>query len=246
MSRYKCTFLLYDNSNCFLGAIFRDGEASNLVDYVRTVQNEVVERTLANVKPDASIHRHAIVAKALLHEHKEIIVDVPVVSADPRPGVAVFIIADNKILLGKRISKHENGLWGLPGGKLDYGETFEECVRREVYEETQLQLKSIRAIPIISNNVYKDSHYSCLWFVALPNVPKGWNGEVTFVERDSNGNPKCEGWSWFDPYYVVTNPAALPLMRGTREVLKSHPYLEAVNALMKDEHSPYELTILED
>jgi 8-oxo-dGTP diphosphatase len=215
MSRYKCTFLLYDNSNCFLGAIFRDGEASNLVDYVRTVQNEVVERTLANVKPDASIHRHAIVA-------------------------------DNKILLGKRISKHENGLWGLPGGKLDYGETFEECVRREVYEETQLQLKSIRAIPIISNNVYKDSHYSCLWFVALPNVPKGWNGEVTFVERDSNGNPKCEGWSWFDPYYVVTNPAALPLMRGTREVLKSHPYLEAVNALMKDEHSPYELTILED
>ncbi|MGE6515924.1 NUDIX domain-containing protein [Lysinibacillus sphaericus] len=45
------------------------------------------------------------------------------------------IIEDDigRILLQKRT---DNNIWGIPGGILEIGETFEETVKREVFEET--------------------------------------------------------------------------------------------------------------
>ena len=61
-------------------------------------------------------------------------------------GCGVIIKNDNMILLGKRgkdIEKadsemHEEGTWTLPGGNIEYGETFYEAGKREVKEETGL------------------------------------------------------------------------------------------------------------
>lgn len=52
------------------------------------------------------------------------------------PTASVIVIdSDGKILLQHR---RDNNFWGLPGGAMEIGESFEETARREVFEETGL------------------------------------------------------------------------------------------------------------
>jgi 8-oxo-dGTP diphosphatase len=53
----------------------------------------------------------------------------------PTTRVSVVVIDDNKILL-VRHRKGNRQYWVLPGGRLEYGETFHECAVRELREET--------------------------------------------------------------------------------------------------------------
>jgi 8-oxo-dGTP diphosphatase len=49
---------------------------------------------------------------------------------------AGIICSKNKILIARRApGKHLGGLWELPGGKLEEGESAEECLSRELKEE---------------------------------------------------------------------------------------------------------------
>jgi 8-oxo-dGTP diphosphatase len=48
----------------------------------------------------------------------------------PLIGVAVIVIKDDKILLGKRKNSHGAGTWALPGGHLEFGESIKDCARR--------------------------------------------------------------------------------------------------------------------
>ncbi|HSM96452.1 MAG TPA: NUDIX hydrolase [Rhizomicrobium sp.] len=61
----------------------------------------------------------------------------------PRPvlGVAAVIWNDRQeVLLIRRTAEPRKGQWSLPGGKVEFGETLEEAVRREVREETGLEI----------------------------------------------------------------------------------------------------------
>ena len=58
----------------------------------------------------------------------------------PTTRVSVVVIQDNKILLVKH-RKGNRQYWVLPGGRLEYGETFEECGTRELKEETGLDVE---------------------------------------------------------------------------------------------------------
>ena len=53
----------------------------------------------------------------------------------------VCAVHENKILL----AKPPRG-WGLPGGRMELGETPEDCARREVYEEASVELNSLKLI----------------------------------------------------------------------------------------------------
>lgn len=65
-------------------------------------------------------------------------------------SIDALIITDNKILLIKRGSEPYKGLWALPGGHLDWDETLEEAVIREVKEETGLKVTSINFLKVYS------------------------------------------------------------------------------------------------
>ena len=49
------------------------------------------------------------------------------------------------------IERMDNGEVGIPAGALEEGETIEACVRREVWEETGLQIGELTVIGISSN-----------------------------------------------------------------------------------------------
>ena len=88
--------------------------------------------------------------------------------APPLLAVRAFIRDDTgKILILKRASNDMYGdLWCLPGGKVDYGQTAEEAIVREVKEETLLECTSAKflfymdGLPIEPD----DKHYLTLFF----------------------------------------------------------------------------------
>jgi len=58
----------------------------------------------------------------------------------PDVGVGAVVIDDGRILLVQRSRDPGAGLWAVPGGKVNRGETMREAVRREVAEETGLDV----------------------------------------------------------------------------------------------------------
>jgi len=107
----------------------------------------------------------------------------------PKVGVAVMIINDSKMLLGKRKNAHGQGAWAPPGGHLEFGETLEECAQRELLEETGLIAESIKKLWFTNDiHLQENKHYITIFMV----VDK-FSGEVKNLEPE-----KCEGWQWFD------------------------------------------------
>lgn len=63
-------------------------------------------------------------------------------------AVGVIVNVDGKILIAKRpLNVHQGGLWEFPGGKVDDGETIEQALARELYEE--LAIDVIASQPLI-------------------------------------------------------------------------------------------------
>lgn len=85
----------------------------------------------------------------------------------PRAGVGVFIFRDGKFLMGQRKGSHGVGSWSLPGGWLEYQESFEQASVREVMEETGLIIENTR-FAALTNNVFRDEeiHSLTVWMMA--------------------------------------------------------------------------------
>ena len=87
----------------------------------------------------------------------------------PLPAVAALIAAPSGRVLIVRTHKW-SGLWGVPGGKVDYGETLEGALRREMQEEVGLELHGIEfafASEIIEDpKFHKPMHFVSMEYVA--------------------------------------------------------------------------------
>jgi 8-oxo-dGTP diphosphatase len=70
-----------------------------------------------------------------------------------KPGVTVDAIVevDYKILLIKRKNAPYKGKWALPGGFIEYGESAEDAVKREVFEEANLKIEISDIIGVYSD-----------------------------------------------------------------------------------------------
>ncbi|KAJ9140666.1 hypothetical protein P3X46_031285 [Hevea brasiliensis] len=111
----------------------------------------------------------------------------------PRVAVVVFLLKGKSVLLGRRRSSIGDSTFALPGGHLEFGESFEECGAREMKEETGLDISKIEFLTV-TNSLYleepRPSHYVTIFLRAIladPNqVPQNLEPE------------KCYGWDWYD------------------------------------------------
>lgn len=72
----------------------------------------------------------------------------------PVMGTSIIpILPDGRIVL---IRRRDNGLWGLPGGMVNWGEDIPTTVERELAEETGLQLSSIRRLVGVYSSPERD------------------------------------------------------------------------------------------
>ena len=73
----------------------------------------------------------------------------------PIPGVAGLTLRGKDVLLVERGKPPHHGLWGLPGGVVEVGETLEEAIVREVLEETNIRIKPIEFLQVF-NSINRD------------------------------------------------------------------------------------------
>lgn len=73
----------------------------------------------------------------------------------PIPGVAAITLKGNQILLTVRGKEPSKGMWGLPGGVIEIGETRVEALMREVYEETNIVVEPIELLTVF-DSIRKD------------------------------------------------------------------------------------------
>ena len=65
----------------------------------------------------------------------------PVQPPHPQLAVSAAIFRDDKILLVRRAKSPAKGVYSLPGGRVEFGETLHAALHREVDEETGLKIE---------------------------------------------------------------------------------------------------------
>lgn len=123
-------------------------------------------------------------------------------------GVGAFILDQNdRILLMKRaisiaVSRTTAGMWSVPGGQIDYGESAESSVVREVKEEIGVDVKIQKFIGY-SDQILTRAHWVSLHFLC----------QIT------SGNPKvlepskCSEIKWFDAKNLPNNAGTTHVLR---------------------------------
>ncbi len=131
-------------------------------------------------------------------------------SADGHPPVvtvgALIEDASGRVLMIR--TPKWSDLWGIPGGKIEGGETSEDALRREVKEETQLDIADIRFALvqdcIHSPEFYRDEHFVLLNYTCRCAGPP-----------DVKLNDEAREFRWLSPEQAL----ALPLNQPTRKLL---------------------------
>ena len=137
--------------------------------------------------------------------------------AHPVVGVGAVVVRDGKALIIKRAHEPRKGEWSLPGGLLELGESLQDAARREIKEETSLD---IEVGPVIEtfDRVHRDDqgkiryHFVIVDFVCWAN-----DGEAV-------PGSDAEGVAWVTPGeiddYQVNAHAKAVILKGL-EVLRS-------------------------
>jgi 8-oxo-dGTP diphosphatase len=83
----------------------------------------------------------------------------------PILGASAVVFHNGMVLLIKRGKSPGKGLWSLPGGKVEFGETLREAAAREVLEETGI---AVQVENLVGNYeiILADTHFVIACFVA--------------------------------------------------------------------------------
>jgi len=130
-------------------------------------------------------------------------------------GTGVVLLQENQVLLQRR---KDNGLWGIPGGSLELGETLEEAACREVLEEVGLEIYG--ALHLF--NIYSGKQQ----FYQYPNGDQIYDVCVVYWTRDFRRTLKAEAGEVLElRFYALDdlpktiNPLDQPVLMELKHVM---------------------------
>jgi 8-oxo-dGTP pyrophosphatase MutT (NUDIX family) len=121
-------------------------------------------------------------------------------------AAGVVVVDDvGRWLLQRRV---DDGLWGLIGGALELGESFEDAARRELFEESGLAVESLHQLDVYSGPEFQ---------LTYPNGDRAYVVGVTFLAGRVAGTAVADGQEGFELAWF--NPEQLPVLSGYNGLL---------------------------
>lgn len=122
----------------------------------------------------------------------EALIDTRRYPARPVLGVGALVFERGRILLVERGREPLKGYWSLPGGVVETGETLESAVRREVLEETGLQVEVSTLIEVFERIMRDKAGRAEYHYVLMDYVCRVVGGDLCAADDAS-------GVAWFGP-----------------------------------------------
>ena len=133
--------------------------------------------------------------------------DMPIV---PRAAVSAAIFRDGRVLLVKRGHPPSAGVWSLPGGHIEPGETALDAINRELREETAIAARIVKIVTV------KDViHRTDSCELIFHRVIIVFCGEWLSGEAEAGDDAAAAGW--YDPGAL----AELATTEGLAEIVRS-------------------------
>jgi 8-oxo-dGTP diphosphatase len=120
---------------------------------------------------------------------------------------AVLVRKDDRVLLAKRGGEPYKGLWAPPGGSVELGETVFEAGKREVREETAIDIE-IEGIQEIDDFIRHDAEGMVQAHLVIIRLLGSYVGGTARADSDADD----VGW------YSIDELENLPLRPGVREL----------------------------
>jgi 8-oxo-dGTP diphosphatase len=127
--------------------------------------------------------------------------------------MGVLVMRQGRVLLGRRRGSHGAGYYAAPGGHIEFGESFEQTARREVREETGLEITDLRLLSV--GNYFFSRADGLRHYIDIDFVCEAPAGDPQLMEPE-----KCDGWAWYDldavpqPLFIVTQRMIESLRSG--------------------------------
>jgi 4-nitrophenyl phosphatase len=132
----------------------------------------------------------------------------------PRVAVGAVVIHEGHVLLVKRGKPPSEGLWAIPGGSVELGETLQTAAEREIFEETGIRIKA--GDPVYTfDAIQKDGDGRVRFHYAIVDLL------ADYVEGEPHAGDDAHEVGWVRP----NDLSALPMSRKTVDLLKHLRFL---------------------
>ncbi len=132
----------------------------------------------------------------------------------PIPAVSGFVVSQNAVLLVKRNQEPAKDMWAFPGGVIQTGELPEEALKREVFEECNIEI-AVRQFLKVQSHVFKDHqdkvkyHYLILTYLCHAKSQSGIaNSDISQLK-----------------WHACTKPVNDTLAPGIQKILTQYRHL---------------------
>jgi len=128
----------------------------------------------------------------------------------PFVGVGVVVWKEEHFLLIQRGKPPRQGDWSIPGGRQKLGETVKDAARREILEETSIQIDILGLVDVV-DSIQEDEYGKIKFHATL----------VDYAARYVSGTPMAGGDAINVGWFALKDLPSLNLWNETNRIIRS-------------------------